>query len=150
MCAYSFDTTRILLKRLNVTFGISGVVLEWFKSYLSERFQKVSVGKSFSKDRPLLCGVPQGSVLGPILFTLYTQPLSKIFKRFVVMYHLYADDTQIYISGHIENIAKMMNTVSKCIEEVKLWMNTNKLKLNDAKTDVIIFTQDKVLVYLIF
>ena len=104
----AFDTIDhgILLKRLNVTFGISGVVLEWFKSYLSERFQKVSVGKSFSKDRPLLCGVPQGSVLGPMLFTLYTQPISKIFKRFGVMYHLYADDTQIYISGILKTLLK--------------------------------------------
>ena len=140
----AFDTIdhSILLKRLRVTFGISGTVITWFESYLSERTQRVSVGNSYSKDRPLLCGVPQGSVLGPILFTLYTQPLSNIFKKFGVLYHLYADDTQIYLSGSVDKVHDMMNTLSDCIAEVKLWMSTNKLKLNDDKTDVILFTNE--------
>ena len=141
----AFDTIDhdILLKRLNLTFGLSDTVLLWFKSYLSERFQSVGIGISSSHKLPLNVGVPQGSVLGPILFTLYTQPLSCIFEKYGVMYHLYADDTQIYLSGKAEDLDTMLQTVSECIREVKLWMTSNRLKLNDDKTDVMLVAHEK-------
>ena len=74
----AFDTLdhSILLKRLEVTFGIRGTVLRWFMSYLSDPYQSVEIDGVTSSPSPLVYGVPQGSVLGPVLFTLYSQPLS--------------------------------------------------------------------------
>ena len=91
----AFDTIdhTILLKRLKQDFGINGVVLEWFSSYLSDRTQCVVVDGVRSGDKILKYGVPQGSVLGPVLFTMYMRPLSNIISRFYLLYHFYADDS---------------------------------------------------------
>ena len=90
----AFDTIdhTILLDRLNGYYGISELALGWFKSYLSGRTHSVKVGSTLSHPLALQYGVPQGSVLSPILFSLNTNPISSI------NYHFYADDTQLYIS----------------------------------------------------
>ena len=96
----AFDTIDhgVLFSRLKVMFGLSGNVLDWFKSYLGQRTQRVSVHDVLSDPICLLCGVPQGSVLGPLIFTLYTRPLGMIAQKYGVGYHFYADDTQLYVS----------------------------------------------------
>ena len=78
-------------------FGLSGKVLEWFRSYLEQRSQRVSAHGILSDIQFLLSGVPQGSVLGPLVFTMYTRPLGINSQRYGVKYHLYADDTELYI-----------------------------------------------------
>ena len=77
--------------------GIVGTALKWFASYLTNRLQAVKIGEAISSFASLVFGVPQGSVLGPILFTLYTTPLSAIVRRHGLSYHFYAEDSQLYI-----------------------------------------------------
>ena len=95
----AFDTIdhNILLARLSSTFGIQGSALSLLTSYLSNRFQSVSIHSHSTAPSPMLTGVPQGSVLGPLLFSLYTTPLSYIVSATPISYHFYADDTQLYI-----------------------------------------------------
>ena len=92
-----FDTIDhgILIKRLHTTFGCSGMVLDWFTSYLSCCTQSVFVGCE-STPPALKCGVPQGSVLGPLLFTLYTQPLNTVICQSGHSFHFFADDSQLH------------------------------------------------------
>ena len=98
----AFDTVdhSILLHRLENWFGLHGTSLEWFSSYqyLTSRSQTVSIQNSTSSFSNLSCGVPQGSVFDPLLFTLYTTPLGSVISKNLTKYHLYADDTQLYIS----------------------------------------------------
>jgi retron-type reverse transcriptase len=96
----AFDTIdhNILLNRLRSTFGISDTAFTLLSSYLSNRSQSVAVDNEFSNKLPLLRGVPQGSVLGPLLFSLYTTPLSHILADSSIQFHFYADDTQLYVS----------------------------------------------------
>ena len=96
----AFDTLDhdILIHRLSFTFGLSDNVLNWFKSYLCDRKQKIKIDNFYSDDIPISFGVPQGSVLGPLLFTMYMYPLSKLINSEKFGYHLYADDTQLYCS----------------------------------------------------
>ena len=100
----AFDTInhRILLDRLHSDFGIDGLALLWLRSYLSNRSQYVKFGDHTSPSAALLAGVPQGSVLEPLLFTTYTSPLSDIIKNSDVSFHQYADDTSLYsvLSNH--------------------------------------------------
>ena len=93
----AFDTLEhpILLQRLETTFGISDTVLHWFASYLEGREQSVMVDNVLSSPSPLQFRVLQGSVHGPILFTLYSQPLSDLICRHECDYQKYADDTQL-------------------------------------------------------
>ena len=96
----AFDTNdhSILLTRLQSQFSIGGVALDWLASYLSDHVQRVNIEGVLSTERELLLGVPQGSVLGPLLFSLYTAPISEIVDRHGVRIHLYADDTQLDLS----------------------------------------------------
>ncbi len=96
----AFDTVdhTILLHRLQHWFGISGSVLNWFTSYFKPRTQAVCTNGNMSNNGNLSCGVPQGSVLGPLLFTMYTTPLGSVLGNHKIDYHLYADDTQLLIS----------------------------------------------------
>ena len=96
----AFDTVdhHILITRLKHRFGITGKALGWIQPYLSGRTQFVKIGTERSSNRNLLCGVPQGSVLGPILYSMYTSPLTDIMSKHNMNHHFYADDNQIYLS----------------------------------------------------
>ena len=117
-------------------FGIDGTVLSWIKSYLSNRKQKIKIGDSFSEAVILPFGVPQGSVLGPLLFTLYTSPLSQVISKFKVTHHLYADDTQIYLAVDSRNFDSSMEELTECLKSVQEWMDGVKLKLNPEKNRI--------------
>ena len=134
----AFDTLdhTILLQRLKVTFGIHGIVLDWFTSYLSDRHQSVLVDQNKSPSSPLLYGVPQGSVLGPVLFTLYSQPLSDVISSHMCDFHKYADDTELCNSVPPDEFYTAELSIQACIHDVLHWMDSNKLKLNTDKTEV--------------
>jgi hypothetical protein len=134
----AFDTLdhKILLRRLQVTFGITGSALRWFSSYLASRSQFVTVSGISSQEFPLLCGVPQGSVLGPVLFSLYTKPLSDVIENHDLDFHKYADDTEIDGSSSVDDYPALCDASVKCIDDVKDWMSRNRLKLNEDKTEI--------------
>ncbi|PIK41958.1 putative RNA-directed DNA polymerase from mobile element jockey-like [Apostichopus japonicus] len=130
----AFETIdhNILLHRLEFTFGFTGIVLEWFSSYLK-------TGSSNKSDETTpICGVPQGTTLGPILFILYTAPLEEIIIRHGLEPMLFADYTQLYIAFKRKGDAQ--SRIEACIDEIRVWMTENLLVLNDSKTEVIHFT----------
>ena len=135
----AFDTVDhdILLQRLESTFGISGDVLAWLSSYLSGREQFVRLGADSSDIMPLLSGVPQGSVLGPLLFILYTVDLIELIRSQDLCPHLYADDTQLYGSCRPGQVSSLAENVARCVELVAGWMRSNRLQLNGGKTEVL-------------
>ena len=104
----------ILIKRLHTTFGCSGTVLDWFASYLSFRTQSVFVGHA-SAPSALTCGVPQGSVLGPLLFTLYTQSLSTVICQSGHSYHFFSDDSQLHNSSTPSDFPVLVHSLKDCI-----------------------------------
>ena len=131
----AFDTLdhAILLRRLESTFGISGVALSWLESYLSDRTQSVVADGSRSTPIPLVFGVPQGSVLGPVLFTLYSQPLSDVIACHTCHYHKYGDETEISDSAPPSDFTSAQSSIQSCISDTLSWMQSNKLKLNREK-----------------
>ena len=139
----AFDTVDhgILLARLRTRIGITGTALKWCQSYLTDRSQSVVINGVRSDSAALTCGVPQGSVLGPLLFTIYMLPLGDILREHGLPFHLYADDTQIYLpfnardSGSIDEAKKSMEC---CVRKIRSWMRSNKLKLNDEKTEIVV------------
>ena len=98
----AFDTIdhSILLQRLHNEFGVIGSANQWFQSYLADRSQHVTVHLSSSETTQLTCGVPQGFVLGPVLFLIYTAQLGKIIEGYGVGHQLFADDNGLYDSFH--------------------------------------------------
>ena len=137
----AFDTIdhQILLSRLNSVFGIQSTALQWFHSYLSNRYQSTSVSISSSSPSQLMYGVPQGSVLGPILFVLYTTPLSDIIPNHSVNHQLFADDTQLQKSASLGEVTNLTKELNACTDDIKTWMTENQLKLNDDKTEALLF-----------
>ena len=132
----AFDTVnhKILLSKLE-HYGIRGCALQWFRSYLCDRKQYVSVNGSNSDLLSVTCGVPQGSVLGPLLFLIYINDLPNASKR--LTFYLFADDTNIYYES--KDLANLTKTVNKELRLVKKWLDANKLSLNIDKTNYIIF-----------
>uniref|UniRef100_A0A8C6V627 Reverse transcriptase domain-containing protein n=1 Tax=Neogobius melanostomus TaxID=47308 RepID=A0A8C6V627_9GOBI len=137
----AFDTVdhEILLSRLEHWVGIRGSALHWFRSYLADRHFCVSLGDFVSSLAPLTSGVPQGSILGPLLFSLYMLPLGLILRKHGVGFHFYADDTQIYLPLK-KCDSRAAASLLDCLEDLKLWMSLNFLKLNQEKSEVIVFS----------
>ena len=125
----AFDTIDhvTLLERLYGHFCISGTVLQWFKSYISNRQQRVHIGGSLSCQQDLHFGVPQGSVLGPFLFCLYTTSISQIITTHDVSRHMYADDTQVYIELSQSDTHKSISSLSDCLTDISLLMKSSIL-----------------------
>ena len=136
----AFDTIdhNILLHRLSHHFGINNSVLSWFRSYLNNRSHCVDVNNNISRSFQLFSGVPQGSVLAPILFTLYIKPLTSIISKFVFSYHFYAVDVQLYVTFDADKTLNA-NVLTKCLKAVEQWLCCNKLQLNNSKTQCILF-----------
>ena len=116
----AFDTADhdILLARLSSRLGIRGNALEWFESYLRDRSQFVSMQGASSDIRKLTYGVPQGSVLGPLLYLLYTYPLGDIIRKHGLSFYLYAEDTQVYSTfsyDDAQELAETKNRIEMCI-----------------------------------
>ena len=132
----AFDTVnhKILLDKLDY-YGIRGVAKNWFESYLNNQKQFVILNGSDSSFKPVSTSVPQGSVLGPLLFLVYINDLHKCVK-YSKVYH-FADDTNMLQSDDLlKNVAKQMNFDLKNLSQ---WLKANKLSLNFTKTELIIF-----------
>ena len=119
----AFDTVdhNVLLSRLHSKFGISGTALEWFSSYLSGRSQRVMVQGNLSQKLNLDFGVPQGSCLGPLLFTIYASKLFDVIKEHLPTVHCYADDTQLFVSfspNKSTGQCEAVNAIQHCVKDV--------------------------------
>ena len=132
----AFDTVnhKILLTKLE-HYGIRGPILKWFESYLSNRSQFVYYNGVSSNILPMTCGVPQGSVLGPLLFLIYINDLPNISNK--LTFFLFADDTNIYYES--DNLKELEKTVNKELKLLSQWLNLNRLSLNVSKTNFVIF-----------
>ena len=136
----AFDTIDhdILNTRLSTWYGISRIAMSWFTSYITDRRKAIKIGNCFSVMLPTSCGVPQGSVLGPLLFTLYTAPLRSVIQSHNMDRHLYADDTHMYFSLTTPDTYRSLDQPRDCLQDVSLWMKNSKLKLNEDKTEFLI------------
>jgi hypothetical protein len=137
----AFDTVdhAILFNRLHASFRISGLVLQWLKSYLTERTQCVTLGRHTSSPTHLMSGVPQGSILGPILFTLYISPISSLITDFGIQHQQFADDTQLFVALSPSNFVDTISKIESCLLAVHAWFSQNWLALNTDKSDCILF-----------
>ncbi len=133
----TFDTVvhSFLLNDLK-RIGIDGNAQAYLESYLKNRMYCVQIGKSFSKKKSLQRGVPQGSILGPILFCIYTIGLSELLTRHGVKLKLFADDTQFYMT--MSNVIDVEDRLETVLSDIKLWMDSKQLKLSSSKTELLV------------
>ena len=136
----AFDTVdhAILLSKLS-HYGIRGSALQWFQSYLSNRKQYVTYNGVSSPVNTITCGVPQGSILGPLLFLLYINDLGHVCSSTTSI--LFADDTNLFKSGN--DLNKMQDELNSELSKISLWLKLNKLSLNIGKTHFMVFTNKK-------
>jgi len=117
------------------------VVLSWFTSYLQGRKQQIRINDALSPSFDLSIGVPQGSVLGPLLFLCYILPIQHIVERYGILRHGYADDTQLYCRLSMTDTderKRQLENMENCLVAIRHWMLTNKLKLNEEKTEALV------------
>jgi hypothetical protein len=142
----AFDTVdhEILTERLDGTFGLTGMALKWLKSYLSSRTQYVKIGNEQSPISPVTVGVPQGSVLGPFLFSAYVSPISDIISSHGVQYHQYADDTQLYTAVKSGSDIQSIQKLESCSCAVRDWFALNGMLLNPEKSEALLVARKNV------
>ena len=142
--AFDVIDHRILMHRLEHTLGITGAALSWIQSYLSDRNMRVAIGDAMSDKKSIAIGVPQGSVLGPKLYCMFTKPIGEICRRHNMSYHCYADDTQVYIVIRpLDNWNNYRVRLEACLSDISKWMSSNMLKLNHDKTELVVFAPRK-------
>ena len=136
----AFDTVdhQILINKMN-KYGIRGTALEWIKSYLSERKQFVYFNGINSSEQNIVCGIPQGSILGPLFFLIYINDIARVSK--LLFFLLFADDTNIFITG--KDINTITHTLNQELKKLLIWLQVNKLSINIDKTKYIIFSLRK-------
>ena len=145
--AFNTIDHNILLRRLETRFAVTDTALNLLRSYLTNRTQAVTVGDpllegSRSAFVQLMSGIAQGSILGPILFTIYTAPIGNICRNNHIEFHLYADNTQLYLSfkpSILNSKLDCITRINNCINEINVWMTQNLLKLNSNKAEFILF-----------
>ena len=137
----AFDTLdhSILLRKL-YDYGIRGVVWQLFKNYLSNRSQFVSIDNHNSSFKSIRCGVPQGSILGPLLFLIYINDICNSSQ--LLQFILFADDTSVFISNN--NIITLVKTFNEELIKLNNWLVNNRLVLNNKKTQYLLFTKKKI------
>ena len=135
--AFDVIDLSILLDRLHFEFGFSSFVLSWIKSYVTGRSQFVHFDGVSSGISELECGMPQGSVMGPLFFILYTAGIISVVENLGFNAHSYADDLQIYAHNEQTEIASLIAYFSNRVDAIKDWMACNRLRLNPAKTELI-------------
>ena len=119
-------------------------MLAWFSSYLVGRTNAVKICEATSAPVITQHGVPQGSVLGPLLFNIYLLPITDIFERHQIRYHIYADDTQLYAECPPSSHADAQRKIEECVSDIRQWLDYNHLLLNEAKTEAIVFRSSAV------
>lgn len=124
----------ILFDKLEI-YGVRGIALQWFRSYLNNRFQYVVYNGEKSDKKRITCGVPQGSILGPLLFLLYINDLADVSDKLFAL--LFSDDSNMFITG--KNIDELVDTMNFEMKKNIDWLNVNKLSLNLKKTHYMIF-----------
>ncbi len=134
----AFDTVNHQIPLSNLLAkGISGTTLQWFDSYLTDRSFNVSWRGEVSKFQHLTTGVLQGSVLGPLLFSVYMASLGSVIQKHGFSYHCYAYDTQLYLSFHPDD-PTIAARISACLTDISCWMKDHHLQLNLAKTELLV------------
>jgi len=122
--------------RLEYFFCIKGTALQWLRSYLKDRFFSVEIGKFSPSSAPIISGVLQGSILGPLLFKLYMSPFGDIIRQHNVSFHFHADDSQLYLPLKAgDSIQPLLD----CLGNIKKWLTLNFLQINEDKTEIIVF-----------
>jgi len=141
----AFDTidTEILQRTLQ-QLGIRDTAADWFQSYMQHRMQCVKIGNEKSTSSELTQGVPQGSVLGPILFTLYMTSLGRVLRHHGIRYHCYADDTQLWLPFAPHQITDAIRSMESCLNDVQRWMFHFKLKMNCLKTEYMVIATPRM------
>ena len=131
----AFDTVDhvILIDRLHHAFGLQGAAQTWMKSFITNRTQSVSFSGRLSSSPAVTCGVPQESVLGSVLFLLYTADVLNFVRRHRMGGHSYADDTQVYSHFSCNMCNASVLSMVACIGEINSWMTSNRLNLNTDK-----------------
>ena len=137
----AFDTIQhpILLKKL-FAYGIRGNILKLIESYLANRQQFVTINNSNSTQKTITCGVPQGSILGPLFFLLCINDLPNVSEKLFAI--LFADDTSVFLEG--KDLAEITNTLNAELAKLTFWLSANKLTLNTSKSHFMIFHRAKL------
>ena len=141
----AFDTVEqsTLLKRFETDFGIEGSVNQWLRSYFTGRSQSVNIQGTLSEPKGMKCGMPQGSIIGPKGYPPYVSPIFAIARASEISIHMYADDTQLYVSFSPEDFPAAQAKMERCIAQIRQRLSQNCLKLNDGNTELMVSTTQK-------